>query len=708
MWYTYRMGKKRPVFYGVVVTTLMCAGLALDAAPYEVAGPDAPKPHEQTAVKELSDYLGKRVGGTLCVGGKEGIVFRVGDTELARKQGLLSSQLPPEKWIVRSFGNEVLLNGGGPRGALFAVYHFLEDCCGVRWWSEFEEDVPPAGPLDLPALDLQGQPAFAYRDIYRANQGSQAARFERRVRMNAHGGADLGGAYCFGPPNFCHTFDWYLNADKYMKDHPEWFSLRKGHRVGGQRSGQLCLTNPEVKEEVLKRLLANIEKGTARAKEKGVGPPRIYDMSHNDNQSYCECDRCKAAAEQYGLSGVNLNFVNALAAEVAKRYPDVLLCTWAYQYTQPVPKGGVRAADNVIVRLCDTGSNQASSIAEPDNRAYYDCVMAWSKVTKHLFVWDYAITFSKGLTGLPFPSEFHYGDLFRHYRAYNVSGIFWEHEHPYKADMWELKFFLETKLMENPDLDCNALIERFMREYYGPAGGHVLAYRRYLDKIRREKNAFVSWFPQLSAFKYISDEDATTCNKMLDAAEASVAGDARLLARVRRARLGLDRLMCLRSRSVMFHAPGGVAAEAAARRLAEVDRGVSEGAGLGQEGTRALCGYHHAAARGAPRARSVPRQELLRFSRAVPHGPREERDARGRSGESGGAGDADRRGQEPLLQTAVLRRRVRHEDEEVARRRQFQERRGRRLPVVPSRQGEVLGQLLPLAHARMDHAAPRG
>ena len=561
MWYTYRMGKKRPVFYGVVVTTLMCAGLALDAAPYEVAGPDAPKPHEQTAVKELSDYLGKRVGGTLCVGGKEGIVFRVGDTELARKQGLLSSQLPPEKWIVRSFGNEVLLNGGGPRGALFAVYHFLEDCCGVRWWSEFEEDVPPAGPLDLPALDLEGQPAFAYRDIYRANQGSQAARFERRVRMNAHGGADLGGAYCFGPPNFCHTFDWYLNADKYMKDHPEWFSLRKGHRVGGQRSGQLCLTNPEVKEEVLKRLLANIEKGTARAKEKGVEPPRIYDMSHNDNQSYCECDRCKAAAEQYGLSGVNLNFVNALAAEVAKRYPDVLLCTWAYQYTQPVPKGGVRAADNVIVRLCDTGSNQASSIAEPDNRAYYDCVMAWSKVTKHLFVWDYAITFSKGLTGLPFPSEFHYGDLFRHYRAYNVSGIFWEHEHPYKADMWELKFFLETKLMENPDLDCNALIERFMREYYGPAGGHVLAYRRYLDKIRREKNAFVSWFPQLSAFKYISDEDATTCNKMLDAAEASVAGDARLLARVRRARLGLDRLMCLRSRSVMFHAPGGVAAE---------------------------------------------------------------------------------------------------------------------------------------------------
>ena len=570
--------KKQIPFLKVMIGigVLMTAELVL-AASYEVAGPDVPKPHECTATNELTVYLAKRVAGTLRVGGKDGIVFRVGDTELARKNGLLSTQLPSEKWIVRSFGNEVLLNGGGSRGALFAVYHFLEDYCGVRWWSEFEEDVPPAGPLDLPALDMQGQPAFAYRDIYRSENGKNPPRFERRVRMNAHGGAALGGAYCFGPPNFCHTFDWYLNADKHMKDHPDWFSLRKGQRVGGQRSGQLCLTNPEVKDEMLKRLLDNIEKGTARALKNGVEPPRIYDISHNDNQSYCQCDRCNAAAEKYGLSGVNLNFVNALAAEVAKKYPDVLLCTWAYQYTQPVPTGGVRAADNVIVRLCDTGSNQASSIAEPDNRAYYDCVMAWSKVTKHLFVWDYAITFSKGLTGLPFASEFHYGDLFRHYRAYNVSGIFWEHEHPSKADMWELKFFLETKLMENPDLDCNALIERFMREYYGPAGQHILAYRRYLDKIRREKNAFVSWFPQLSSFRYIDDKDVAACNKMLDAAEASVAGDAKLLARVRHARLGLDRLTCLRARSVMFHVPGGKVAEekkvpgldAAKRRIRE-------------------------------------------------------------------------------------------------------------------------------------------
>ncbi len=534
---------------------LLFAVGTLFAEPYTVSGPQNAKPHERTAMEELSSYLGKRVSGPLRIGDKEGIIFRVGDTELAARHNLLSTQLPEEKWVIRSFGNEVLLNGGGPRGALFAVYHFLEDYCGVRWWNEFEEDIPAATPLELPALDAQGQPAFAFRDIYREQVSPQAARFERRTRLNARGGANLGGAYSFGPPNFCHTFDYYINADKHMQDHPEWFSLRNGKRVGGQRHGQLCLTNPEVRDRILEQMLVYIQKGIEEAKKNGVEPPHIYDLSHNDNQSYCECDRCREATEKYGLSGVNLNFVNSIAVEIAQKHPDVLICTWAYQYTQDVPKGGVRAADNVIVRLCDTDSNQISSIAEPDNRAYYDRVIAWSKVTKHLFVWDYAITFSKGLTGLPFPSEFHYGDLFRHYRDNHVSGIFWEHEHPYLADLWELKFFLETKLMENPDLDCNQLIERFMREYYGPAGQHILAYRKHLDRIRREKKAFVSWFPQLSAFNYIDDEDVAECNRLLDAAEAAVAGNPKLLARARHARLGLDRLICLRSCPAILHDP---------------------------------------------------------------------------------------------------------------------------------------------------------
>lgn len=547
-----------------VLAAMAVLGLSPACAEFgKVVLPDEPKPWETTAAADLKSYLAKRVAGAVRVDGRPDVAFHVGDTALARAKGLLSTQLPDEQWVVRSFGTDVVLNGGGTRGALFAVSRFLEDHAGVRWWNDFEEDVPPAGPLDLPKLDATGRPAFAYREIYHVPSSGASRVLDRRVRLNGPGGAALGGSFGFGPPNACHTFEHYVPAKEHLAKHPEWFALRDGKRVGGQGEGQLCLTNPELRAFVQARMLAFIEQGIARAKKAGVPPPRIYDLSHNDNQKFCQCTNCCAAAEKFGRSGVNLNFVNPIAEAVAKRHPDVLVSTFAYQFTLEPPKGGVRAADNVLIRLCDTDSSQPASILEPENRAFHDHVIAWHRVAKHLSIWDYAIVFTKPCTGLPFASEFHYGDLFRHYRDNGVMGIFWEHEYPHKSDMWELKFWLETKLMEDPDRDCNALIGQFMREYYGAAGASILQWRRELDALRKAKGARVGWFPPIGSYAYIDPEHLASWEKLLDGAEAAVASDPKLLARVRRARTGLDRLACLRYRCAPFHdpAPGADAAK---------------------------------------------------------------------------------------------------------------------------------------------------
>ena len=156
----------------ILSTSLFCAAL-LSASGYTIVGPESPKPYETTAIKELTEYLAKRVKGELTVGGRTDIVFHVGDTELVKSKGLVSSALPDEKWIVKSFGNQVLVNGGGTRGALYATYHFLEDCCDIHWWSDFEEYVPEASPLVLPKLNMSGRPFFRYRNIHRGTVHDQ-------------------------------------------------------------------------------------------------------------------------------------------------------------------------------------------------------------------------------------------------------------------------------------------------------------------------------------------------------------------------------------------------------------------------------------------------------------------------------------------------------------------------------------------------------
>ncbi len=539
--------------------TILCA-CSLMAQSYFIKGPANPKQHEATAMQELTDYLAKRIEGKLTIGGASPVTFQVGDTELAAKHKLLSSELPEEEWHSKSVGDQIILNGGGTRGALYATYHFLEDYCGIHWWSVVEEYVPKASSLTLDALDASGKPAFIFRDMYVAQAGDDHPRLRARVRLNGTDGTkslkEFGGSFRYGLPGASHTFNEYFPAEKYLATNPEYFSLRDGKRVGGQFGGQLCITNMELRKEFVKKLFDYIEKSQAKAKAEGLPAPRVYDVSMNDNRNRCQCDNCKAEEEKYNPSGLYINFLNELAAEVKKKYPDVFVSTLAYFYNEEPPKGGVRAADNVIVRLCDTQTNQAASILEPCNKKYVDFLSQWKEHSKNLFIWDYAIVFGEGMTGLPFASEWHYGDLFRTYLENNVSGIFWEHEYPHMGDMYELKFFLEAKLMENPYLDDKALIDTFLKCYYGAAEPFIRRYRLRLDEIRRKNNGDVKWFPSLVSFMYIDDDALLEFEALFDKAEAAVKDDATLFNRVRHARCGLDRLLCMRKgRGCFYHGP---------------------------------------------------------------------------------------------------------------------------------------------------------
>ena len=546
------------LFLTLNCTLLFWGALPLFAQEYKIVGPEAPKPHEATAVQELTDYLAKRIKGKLVIGGKSPVTFHVGDTALAKASNLLSTQLEDEQGVVKSVGDNVIVNGGGTRGALYATYHFLEDCCDIHWWSEFEEYVPTASPLALPALDMKGKPAFSYRTTYRGTYFKGGHRYMARVRQNGDSTQQIekefGGSFNYGPPYHCHTFDRYFPLETYFKEHPEYYSLVKGKRRGGQGGGgQLCLTNPDLKGIILEKLFKYIEEGNAEARKRGVPAPRLYDISQNDNRYPCECEKCTAFVKEHNQSGLYLTFVNDIAEEVEKRYPDIYITTLAYFFTELPPKGGIRARKNVIVKLTNTASNRAVSHLDGQNRYFKEFVEQWSKLADNLFIWEYGITFTNNITGLPYASELYYGDLYRHYFDNNVIGIFLQHERPEQADMYELKFFIETKLMEDPYQDVKTLADLFMTKYYGPAAKYMHEYRRLLDEACRKNNGQLGWDRNLDTFDFITDDYIIRCQKVFDDAVAAAGDDSLLVSRVMRARNGLDRLTCFRTMSLNYH-----------------------------------------------------------------------------------------------------------------------------------------------------------
>lgn len=510
-----------------------------------VCAADAPA-SEQTAARELADYLGRISGAKFAVvpetkaTGPGSRVF-VGHTAFSRAQKLLSTNLAPEAWIVRSVGRDLVIAGGAPRGTLYGVYHFLEDSLGVHWWNPFEESVPSRTTLRIGRLNQHGQPAIPYRDIYML-YGQDGGRFAARNRLNRDGDARIaagyGGCLDYGPPYHVHTFYAYFPPKEFFATHPEWYALSSGQRL--RENAQLCLTNPDLRKAFLAKLRENIERSWAAARVAGEPPPLVFSISQNDCLNPCQCDNCQTLARsEESECGPLLDLVNYLADGIQAEYPAVFLDTLAYQYTQKVPRH-IRPRDNVIVRLCDTDSDPTRPITDPANTAFREHVTRWSEVARHLRIWDYAVTYANPV-GMPMPTAQTFGPDYQFYRAHHVEGVFTELEFEILADLRDLKVWIMMKQLENPDADYAQLLRTFTDGFYGSAGAYVRQYLAALEQETRLRRTRCDWNSTPTSLTYLNLGFIRRAQAQFDQAEKAVRSDATLLRRVRHARLPLDR-----------------------------------------------------------------------------------------------------------------------------------------------------------------------
>lgn len=501
----------------------------------------------QAGYYELKEYLQKikKKQGRIISATNQPIQFYIGACEEVKTQGFDIPSMLEDQWRIVIRGNKCFLLGKG-RGVFYAIAHFLEDFCNVFWYSQYEEDIFSAGKtITLKDCDISGRPFFEYRHIYRNNLGRDSGRFAVRRRLNNEDtgriAAKFGGAMCFGPPRFVHTMWAYISEKEFAKSRPDFFALANGIRTSG-RYGQLCMTHPELPAILTEKLLKNIEKGILSAQRKGMPAPRFYDLSINDNCNFCHCERCMEAVKKYGHSGILLLLLNKVAAECAEKYPDVRITTLAYNFTEAPPKGGIKAADNLIIRLCPR-INLASSLLSEKNTAFRNNLIEWKKAVKKLYIWDYAATYISECIGFPYASEFYYGDKFRFYADQKVSGVMFEHPFEPEADLYELKAFLKCRLMENPYFDTEKAIPDFINKFYGKAGKHILNYRKMLDRFTQNHKAHIDFMAPLHTFYYFTDPELAAMSAECETAENVVSNEPEYFNRVRRATRGLDRMI---------------------------------------------------------------------------------------------------------------------------------------------------------------------
>ena len=478
MWYTLPMKTKNHFACLLAGALLSVAGLAQDLVLAERGKPavraiviakDA-GPSLKYAAEELQRYVKELTGVELVVAGGARscatvtAAIRLEQTEDYGADGFCLAARPPD-FVIR----------GGVRGCLYGVYELLETYGGVGWYASWRTVVPKLDRFAVPAnLDDVQRPAFTMRmtSWLDATRGDFAAR----LRLNGSR-AKLeekhGGAVCrFGKHmGSCHTFNFLLPAKKYFAEHPEYFAMRDGKRElheKGARWGytQPCLTNPDVLRIVTSNVLEAIKADPTAG---------IYGVSQNDNRLYCQCPACAAVdEEEESHAGTVVRFVNAVAEEVEKHYPNAIIETLAYQYSRKPPKK-TRLRHNVMPCLCSIECDFHKPLdVSPfkSNVDFVEDIRGWTRQTDMLYLWDYTTNFRNYLHA--FPNIMALQGNLKFFRANNVKYMFEQGDSlGLHADFGELRAWLLAKWMWNPDAPMTPLLDRFFPGYYGAAAPHA-------------------------------------------------------------------------------------------------------------------------------------------------------------------------------------------------------------------------------------------
>lgn len=443
----------------------------------------------------------------------------------------------------RTTPERLVLHGSRPLGVLHAVYAFLEAHAGCRWLSEFEggEIVPRLERLVVPCEERVFSPAMTHRaftnfpDIDRrtvamvdwmakqrfnrfmvfANAGDSFAKYEqvlRRELLARHMPVELGH----------HSFRFFLPPEEFFGEHPEYYALLNGER---STAGQVCTTHPDVAALMAERVCRFFAQ-YPEIDRIGLWP--------NDGYGWCECPNCLAVEPQepswpysqhLRRTDTYLQFVNAVAALVAREHPDRRLSALAYvNYVEP-PRG-TRPASNVDVCYAPFQRCFKHPLAAPPeclrhNARYAELLAEWRAVTAGtLYLFEYLMLVD--MLSVPYDLTDLLPQDFAAYAHAGVEGYVLEFK-PEEWDAYGVNAHLIGCLSREPETDAAEYLSAYYGDRYGPAAAEMGEYFAALRRLMVDLGPCVGHY-DLDYTRRLTEQLLRPASAALGRAMARVAG----------------------------------------------------------------------------------------------------------------------------------------------------------------------------------------
>ena len=523
----------------------------------------------QYAAEELQTLLEEITGAKFSISAKETSGAKI-YLDIAPEK----NDLKGEKSAAVTRNGNLYLYGTTRNGALYAVYHFLQDELGCRFLNPYGDKVIPPKKVINVKLNKVYDNGLDFRCImtyiYQRNRKKTFEFFFRNGQNWEVRSKDLGylcKIKAVGKDH--HSIFKFMPPDKYFKDNPEFYTMDKsGKRV---RNKQMCFSSIKMREVFVGNVSEHLKENNRYNEALQSFDQCWMELSAMDyGGKFCYCSECMAKEKKYGTPcGAFFEFLADISAKLKNDFPKLKIATLIYRKEQTeIPPSGLIFPENFVAIFAPIDDNVLAPFDHISNQETYGHLKKWCKIAKNIWLWYYPDPYDCYLG--PYSALRRTCRDFMLAKEAGITGTIYEHDITARslANFADLESWTMLRIFGGYT-DYEALIKEYMQLAYGKAADLVYQYFNELENLREDavRNGKAgNYIVSPEELKYFTPANLERWHNLFEQAEKRIANDEAALFRLRKVRYELD-MMILRK----FHdfAPSSTVRNAAFKSFAD-------------------------------------------------------------------------------------------------------------------------------------------
>lgn len=401
---------------------------------------------------------------------------------------------------VTTLSGNLYLTGNVPRGSLYAVYTFLKNVMGVRWFSAGKNGdyVPVKSSFTLPELNIYDVAKFKYRGFHLCSkhydEDMETWMVRNKINIMRSDPVSKGKwvkkwndrRIAKGFHMMFSTHNVAIRDKKIFAERPELFASINGKRL----MDQLCWSHPDVEKIMVERIIKYCRDYPA---------VEIINLSAADNMNYCRCGKCLKKT----VHDLWFEFYNRLYAGVRKQFPDIKFATIAYQAYKKVPQCDMSSSAFVEYCMYDRCYTHRYGQCAMNDKALKN-IKDWQKKNLPILVYGYEFDIFKPKVQSPF--YYMISDQMKKFHAAGIAGAItecsplnWVSPKLPKgsisgANHNRLGLYLYAAALWDHNVDPDAVIKEFSEAAYGPAAPFMAEYAMLMGRNWDQMKNHYSYF----------------------------------------------------------------------------------------------------------------------------------------------------------------------------------------------------------------------